>query len=117
MQDGNMGAGKQFALLVRVAIHRVVDEVAAYPAVVQQGVALARRPIADDGFSFPFGADQELQKLALGLLHLLSEVAIGFDAVKPSLIFALSHFDNTRTDRKSTRLNSSHLGISYAVFC
>src|SRR5437899_8741531 len=24
---------------------------------------------------------------------------------------------NTRKDRKSTRLNSSHLGISYAVFC
>src|SRR5436853_4749260 len=24
---------------------------------------------------------------------------------------------NVRTDRKSTRLNSSHLGISYAVFC
>src|SRR5205814_3647875 len=24
---------------------------------------------------------------------------------------------NTITDRKSTRLNSSHLGISYAVFC
>src|SRR5262245_64470796 len=23
----------------------------------------------------------------------------------------------TRSDRKSTRLNSSHLGISYAVFC
>src|ERR1035438_10772940 len=27
----------------------------------------------------------------------------------------LSHSANT--DRKSTRLNSSHLGISYAVFC
>src|SRR5205814_4763588 len=25
--------------------------------------------------------------------------------------------DSTPTDRKSTRLNSSHLGISYAVFC
>src|SRR5262245_64266393 len=24
---------------------------------------------------------------------------------------------NKRLDRKSTRLNSSHLGISYAVFC
>src|SRR5262245_62291510 len=24
---------------------------------------------------------------------------------------------NTQADRKSTRLNSSHLGISYAVFC
>src|ERR1035438_197170 len=26
-------------------------------------------------------------------------------------------FDNRDSDRKSTRLNSSHLGISYAVFC
>src|SRR5205814_7843198 len=25
--------------------------------------------------------------------------------------------DEARLDRKSTRLNSSHLGISYAVFC
>src|SRR5262245_63961978 len=25
--------------------------------------------------------------------------------------------DDLRSDRKSTRLNSSHLGISYAVFC
>src|SRR5437899_9415639 len=25
--------------------------------------------------------------------------------------------DPAQTDRKSTRLNSSHLGISYAVFC
>src|SRR5258705_5947478 len=25
--------------------------------------------------------------------------------------------DECRADRKSTRLNSSHLGISYAVFC
>src|SRR5438045_5366644 len=27
------------------------------------------------------------------------------------------HADQERRDRKSTRLNSSHLGISYAVFC
>src|SRR5471030_599347 len=26
-------------------------------------------------------------------------------------------FRHVSTDRKSTRLNSSHLGISYAVFC
>src|SRR5258705_8236520 len=30
---------------------------------------------------------------------------------------ALSFFFMRRRDRKSTRLNSSHLGISYAVFC
>src|SRR5437899_8232219 len=29
----------------------------------------------------------------------------------------LAAWDGERTDRKSTRLNSSHLGISYAVFC
>src|ERR1039458_9046703 len=29
----------------------------------------------------------------------------------------LGAFSSQRRDRKSTRLNSSHLGISYAVFC
>src|SRR5256885_3906487 len=30
---------------------------------------------------------------------------------------AAGHRDRSRLDRKSTRLNSSHLVISYAVFC
>src|ERR1039457_3504713 len=29
----------------------------------------------------------------------------------------MEHFPTRHTDRKSTRLNSSHLVISYAVFC
>src|SRR3712207_8899093 len=29
----------------------------------------------------------------------------------------LGHLDGDRPDRKSTRLNSSHANISYAVFC
>src|SRR5258705_4416694 len=36
------------------------------------------------------------------------------------LVENLLHFSTrwvSRRDRKSTRLNSSHLGISYAVFC
>src|SRR5262245_63749038 len=41
-----------------------------------------------------------------------AEVAFAFDR-------AVQHrvADDDRLDRKSTRLNSSHLGISYAVFC
>src|SRR5205814_10726650 len=35
---------------------------------------------------------------------------------KEPLVRGDSH-QQTRKDRKSTRLNSSHLGISYAVFC
>src|ERR1035441_7500017 len=35
---------------------------------------------------------------------------------RPGLFFSADGFQQ-RQDRKSTRLNSSHLGISYAVFC
>src|SRR5437763_5781155 len=39
-------------------------------------------------------------------------------AVRYSLIFAyICHIAALRKDRKSTRLNSSHRCISYAVFC
>src|SRR5262245_62491693 len=38
--------------------------------------------------------------------------AIGLDAFQECDTVGI-----TRPDRKSTRLNSSHLGISYAVFC
>src|SRR5690242_21306848 len=34
-----------------------------------------------------------------------------------ALIPVLSAYGVTRVDRKSTRLNSSHMSISYAVFC
>src|SRR3712207_7758784 len=34
-----------------------------------------------------------------------------------ALDYVLKPFDEERLDRKSTRLNSSHANISYAVFC
>src|SRR5690606_41521710 len=43
---------------------------------------------------------------------LLGGLAVGFEAV-----FAGPPLDADRVDRKSTRLNSSHVKISYAVFC
>src|SRR5690625_7111264 len=33
------------------------------------------------------------------------------------MIKAVDHLASIETDRKSTRLNSSHVAISYAVFC
>src|SRR5207249_11087306 len=43
------------------------------------------------------------------------------EVVWPLAVFAhvivVSHFQLPRLDRKSTRLNSSHVSISYAVFC
>src|SRR5262245_65125424 len=44
-----------------------------------------------------------------------SKAETGLD---PALVKAQVLLDRARSrDRKSTRLNSSHLGISYAVFC
>src|SRR5690625_6678181 len=51
--------------------------------------------------------------------------AVGVDAAAPSKtygLFSTLDFEAIRsstmfTDRKSTRLNSSHVAISYAVFC
>src|SRR3712207_9508981 len=46
-----------------------------------------------------------------------------WDELRDVLLFWVEHgvtsfrVDNPHTDRKSTRLNSSHANISYAVFC
>src|SRR5947209_10132122 len=36
---------------------------------------------------------------------------------RPWLVNQIAHYLQTGLDRKSTRLNSSHANISYAVFC
>src|SRR5690349_22673925 len=40
-----------------------------------------------------------------------------FAAALPRTVRAIAVLDRTKEDRKSTRLNSSHVEISYAVFC
>src|SRR2546427_8030024 len=54
------------------------------------------------------GALVETRRTALGLVMNLGENAIQFDFDRATL---------RAGDRKSTRLNSSHSQISYAVFC
>src|SRR5262245_64671906 len=48
-----------------------------------------------------------------------SATVAGVVAAHLTAAWAFARFGNDaqRSDRKSTRLNSSHLGISYAVFC
>src|SRR5947209_9892189 len=41
----------------------------------------------------------------------------GLGASKVSILFLHRPYDGVAQDRKSTRLNSSHANISYAVFC
>src|SRR5690242_21600260 len=44
-------------------------------------------------------------------------VAVAHDVRPPGVGRAGAHSFGARGDRKSTRLNSSHMSISYAVFC
>src|SRR3712207_7531865 len=50
--------------------------------------------------------------------HLFLEIVVGFPFQPPEVyqVVLLQDFDRL-LDRKSTRLNSSHANISYAVFC
>src|ERR1035441_5182049 len=51
-------------------------------------------------------------------LHVGAYIAdVGGLAIVDSLVVVEDRHPNPRADRKSTRLNSSHLGISYAVSC
>src|SRR5205814_6796541 len=55
---------------------------------------------------------------ALGMTHSQFYDPHGLPNPKaPQMIDTASAHDLAILDRKSTRLNSSHLGISYAVFC
>src|SRR5262245_65030074 len=47
----------------------------------------------------------------------LSSESSRYSSMSRRTRFSISSFALTCADRKSTRLNSCHLGISYAVFC
>ena len=49
--------------------------------------------------------------------RMLQDIETGRNAVGVTAYFACLYDANYREDRKSTRLNSSHVEISYAVFC
>src|SRR5207249_5829286 len=54
------------------------------------------------------GADSATNRLCASVAQFFSHNASAFSARR---------CENAQTDRKSTRLNSSHVSISYAVFC
>src|SRR5262245_54748088 len=85
-----------------------------------RGQGAGRRPLRE-------GVDLELQAVPRALIRLLlfghvarlvidhdGAIRRHVDAVEPA---AHARRPEGERDRKSTRLNSSHLGISYAVFC
>src|SRR5258707_2978089 len=66
------------------------------------------------------GADDLVERIGQGFQHLVGrdgEAARHAFGEVAALDFHLFDFGAGEGDRKSTRLNSSHANISYAVFC
>src|SRR5262245_62600714 len=74
-----------------------------------------------DLHSFPTRRSSDLSASACGGMALGSFFGLGWgigaSVLPPAASIAARAPRSRRPDRKSTRLNSSHLGISYAVFC
>src|SRR3712207_7234669 len=73
----------------------------AFPAVERRGLRILLEP------EFPGGLEQLLHARGLG------HAPLGVD----HRLIAARGVGRAQRDRKSTRLNSSHANISYAVFC
>src|SRR5437899_10006712 len=67
--------------------------------------------VVEENYAEAVNPDKAIYNGAIpGMLHALDPHSNFFDPKSYSLL-------REEQDRKSTRLNSSHLGISYAVFC
>src|SRR2546426_3103624 len=58
-----------------------------------------------------------IEVIQVSLAHPEQAHVLGKPAILAGLTARQSHAEAPEEDRKSTRLNSSHLVISYAVFC
>src|SRR5205814_10187500 len=98
-QDYLRSPARMPTLLKKAVPGYVVGRIAA--AVWRQCIDLVLEGVID--------VDELVRAVSLG-------PALGWAAAGPHLAYHVAAGDGG-VDRKSTRLNSSHLGISYAVFC
>src|SRR5437867_7842762 len=80
---------------------------------------MIRRPPRSTLFPYTtlFRSDQLQQSLAVGAEPEKVIALFGVNELERGVLDAMPVHDLRRQDRKSTRLNSSHRTISYAVFC
>src|SRR5699024_3336396 len=65
-------------------------------------------------------SDQRLRQVSIDAMHLLNQETretVHLAAAQVDHLVLIERLDSSFADRKSTRLNSSHVSISYAVFC
>src|SRR5436309_4014700 len=98
MVNRDMRSMKKFALLITIAVHRVIQEVATNARVVEQCVALAGCSVPHDRPALSLPLDQKFQQFPLCLYHPLLEAGIAFNTCKASRDFTRMQFFDAITD-------------------
>ena len=92
--DRDVRPRREQTVLVRVAVDRVVEEIGADAAVVQERVALAGSAVPDDLLPLAAELDEEIEECALRLLHLLGEARVALGRAEPLALLACEQRGN-----------------------
>jgi len=104
-------------LLVGVTVHSVVEKIRADSAIIQQGIALARRAVADERFAAVLCLDQKAQQLALGCANTFGEIGIGFQPVQAGLPLAEHQLGNSSQARMGRIAGVAGIDAQRAAVC
>src|SRR5262249_15906792 len=100
-EDGNVGAWQILAVLVGIAINRVVEEVGADAAICSESVPLPARAIADVGLPRALSLDQNPEQFALRCADLVRELGICLEPMQPGILLATYQLSNPGQSRVS----------------
>src|SRR5438132_10103957 len=87
-----MRSAQEFSVLVRVAVDRVIEKVAANAAIIEECIPFPVRTVTSDRFPFPLHPNQKIQNLALGFFYLFRKRKVRFQPFKASFLFSFRQF-------------------------
>jgi len=105
--DGDQCSGQESSLLLRVAIDRVINEILADAAVIQERVSLGRRTIAGDGLAIALCLDQEFEQVALYGSRFFIEAQVQVEPTDPKAFFLIGQLRNAAKERFIEQLGTA----------
>src|SRR5580658_9340030 len=109
MMNRNTATRQESPLLVRAAIHCVLDQILTDAAVMQQSGALARRAIAGYLLALHRCREQKIDQCELRFLHLLREAIATFRLVESGSGFVGQHLAHVWLDGMGLALGSARI--------
>src|SRR2546421_2807524 len=93
--NGDVRSRQELAVLMGIAVDGIVDEVGADGAIIQQGVALARRTVSGNFLSTALGLDKEFEQFALGFLYLIGKARVRLYLCVPQFFLSFAKISDS----------------------